>query len=211
MSESSATQAPELRALVLAGGRSERLGQDKAALEWGGQSLLERTVRLVEPLVSGLRVAVRADQADDALRRRYALLIDALANAGPAAGLLAAHRSAPAAAWLVVACDLPRLDTTTLEALLRGRDPRRAATAFRDPRTGHAEPLCAIYEPATLARLAAGSDRVHAGPRALLDGADVCVLAPPDAHALESLNTREDLARLRGSASAAAANSEQPG
>lgn len=211
MSEATGPRAPELRALVLAGGRSRRLGHDKAALEWGGQSLLERTVQLLTPLAGEVRVAVRADQCDDALRRRYALLTDALAEAGPAAGLLAAHRSAPAAAWLVVACDLPHLDAVTLAALVRGRDPGCAATAFRNPQTGCPEPLCAIYEPATLARLGAGSERVHAGPRALLDGADVRLLEPPDAQVLESLNTREDLARLRGAESPAVTKPRQSG
>ena len=47
----------------------------------------------------------------------------------------------------MLACDLPLLDAATLEHLLRARDPRRAATAYRSSHDGLPEPLCAIYEP----------------------------------------------------------------
>ena len=71
-----------------------------------------------------------------------------------AAGLLAAHAYAPAAGWLVVACDLPLVDASLLKELVAHRDAGRPATAFRASTDGEPEPLCAIYEPALLAQLA---------------------------------------------------------
>jgi len=189
---------PPLRGLVLAGGQSLRMGADKAALLVDGRTLLARAVALLEPLTISVHVAIRADQADDQLRRQFALLYDAASAAGPAAGLAAAWLHDPAAAWLVLACDMPGLDPAVLEILVSARDPGRGGTAWRSPGDGLPEPLCAIWEPATLARLAvtarqAGSGRVS--PRALLIAADPLLLDPARPAALTSVNTPADLHR----------------
>lgn len=140
--------------VVLAGGLSTRFGSDKAAAEIGGVSLLERAVRLLESILDDVWVSVRPDQATDALRSRYRCLPDRLTGQGPAAGLEAAHAAAPGRAWLALACDQPSLSRPDLKRLVVERDPRTAATAFCDPATGVLQPLCAIYEPATLSGLA---------------------------------------------------------
>ena len=140
--------------VVLAGGLSTRFGSDKAAAEIGGVSLLERAVRLLESVLDDVWVSVRPDQASDALRSRYRCLPDRHPGQGPAAGLEAAHAAAPGSAWLALACDQPSLGGADLERLVAERDPKAAATAFSDPVTGVLQPLCAIYEPATLAGLA---------------------------------------------------------
>lgn len=184
---------PTLRGLVLAGGHSARYGADKAALQLAGQDLLARAVALLGTCGLPVQVAVRPDQCQDALRQRHALLTDAPGWSGPAAGLVAAWRSDPAAAWLVIACDMPLLDRDVIEALLRARDPSRPATAFAGA-DGRPEPLCALYEPATLARLAAGP--ASASLRRLLEESGCRLLAAPGTDALASANTPADFARL---------------
>jgi molybdopterin-guanine dinucleotide biosynthesis protein A len=190
---------PPLRGLVLAGGRSERLGRDKAALVLASETLLDRAVTLLAGLVDDIRVAVRPDQSQEPLRARHALVIDEPGIAGPAAGILAAHRLAPDAAWLVLACDMARVDRPLLERLVRSRDASRSATAFRNADDGRPEPLCAIYEPATLARfrreLEAGG---ASGPRGLLAVSNPLLLDSPGADALGSINTPDDLVGLTG-------------
>lgn len=186
-----------LHGLVLAGGRSVRLGRDKAALLLDGRPLLARCVELLQPLVGDLRVAVRADQADEPLRRAFPLLVDVRSDIGPAAGLLAAHGFAPRAAWLVLACDMPRVTSAMLGRLVARRDPECGATAFRAAADGRPEPLCAIYEPATLDRLQA---RVGAGGssglRELLAVVNPVLLDAPGADALASINTPADCGRM---------------
>ncbi len=186
-----------LRGLVLAGGRSERFGRDKAAVSVDGLPLLERAVTLLERVVPDVRVAVRRDQMAETLRRRFALVPDAFEDVGPAAGIIAAHCLDEAAAWLVLACDMPGISEDLLMRLIAGRDPDRAATAFRSPADQLPEPLCAIYEPATLNRfrkqVEAGG---HSGLRELLSGAHPVLLDAPGPDALGSINVPEDLDRL---------------
>ena len=191
---------PQLRGLVLAGGRSSRMGSDKAALLVDGRTLLTRSVELLKSLTIHVHVAVRAEQADDQLRRQFDLLFDAVPAQGPAAALVAAWLHDPDAAWLVLACDMPALERNALEALVSGRDPSRGGTAWRTPDDDLPEPLCAIWEPATLARLTAavrqaatGSGSGPVSPRAILAAADPLLLNQARPAVLTSLNTPADL------------------
>lgn len=181
-----------LNGLVLAGGRSSRMKRDKAALAYRGATQLERAWRLLEPHVGERFVSVRADQADEALRGRYPQVRDTLSDAGPAAGILAAFDSAPQAAWLVLACDLPFLGPETLAHLVAHREPARIATAFRSAHDGLPEPLCAIWEPASRAPLAAAVAAGRSCPRKFLIGADTALLDPLDPAALDNVNATHE-------------------
>ena len=178
---------------MLAGGQSARYGTDKAALLVAGQDLLARTAGLLVHCGLDVSVAARVDQQQDPLRQRHALLADEPGWSGPAAGLAAAWRSDPQAAWLAVACDMPRLDPAVINALVLARDPSCEATAYVGT-DGHPEPLCAIYEPATLARLAAG--RASSSLRRLLEQSRCRLLAVPGTDALASANTPAEFHRL---------------
>ena len=186
-----------LYGLILAGGHSKRMGQDKAALNYGGRSQLERAFALLTPLVSQCFVSVRHDQQSDALRSQFPQIVDAVASEGPSAGIQTAMRSHPEAAWLVLACDLPFLDVATLQFLIARRDPSRVATAYRSSLDGLPEPLCAIYEPTGREAL---DGRVAAGrncPRKFLIQSDTLLLDQPHAEALNNVNTPNDLDAAR--------------
>jgi molybdenum cofactor guanylyltransferase len=183
-----------LHGLVLAGGRSTRMGRDKAALAAAGRTQLARAVALVTPHVERAFVSVRADQSSDPLRAGFPQIVDRHENLGPIAGILAAQAQYPEHAWLVLACDLPLLDTATLAHLLRARAPARAATAYRSSRDGLPEPLCAVYEPASRTPLAAYVAGGRDCPRKFLMGADVELLDEPNPRALDNANTPEEYA-----------------
>jgi molybdopterin-guanine dinucleotide biosynthesis protein A len=187
-----------LLGLVLAGGRSERFGRDKAAVLHAGESLLSRAVTTLSAVVPRVYVASREEQLRDESRRPFRLIADRQRGIGPAAGILAAHEAEPGAAWLVIACDMPRLDAATLRWLVERRDAGREATALRSAADGRPEPLCAIYEPATLARfhrqVGQGGDP---SARSWLAAADALLLDPPQPDVLVNVNTPEDLARIR--------------
>ncbi len=75
--------------LVLAGGRSRRMGQDKARLRLGGETLLDRTLARARRQVAGL-VIVAGDRAENFADSGVPVLTDAIpGSAGPLAGLLA--------------------------------------------------------------------------------------------------------------------------
>lgn len=191
-----------LYGLVLAGGQSQRMQTDKAALAIGRRPQLDRAYQLLASRVEQVWVSVRAGQRDDPLRAAYPQVVDGEAGEGPVAGILAAQALHPEAAWLVIACDLPLLDGATLDQLLAGRNRRRLATAFRSSSDALPEPLCAIYEPASREPL---WRHVAAGrhcPRKFMLAHDVELLVAARPHALDNANTPQDLLAMRAALAA---------
>lgn len=181
--------------LVLSGGRSRRMGRDKALLERDGTTALSRAVELLGRHLERVFVSVRPDQVDDPERRRFEQVIDRYADMGPAAGILSALEAHPEVSWLVLACDLPNVDDATIAFLLRQRS-ERPFTAFRSSRDGLPEPLCAIYRPGARASVAGFVADGIVCPRKMMIRSDAALLDLPDAHALDNVNTPEDLERI---------------
>jgi molybdopterin-guanine dinucleotide biosynthesis protein A len=194
-----------LYGLVLAGGRSRRMQADKAALSYGSRPQLAEAFDLLSPRVDAAWISVRADQAADALRARFPQVVDGGIGEGPIAGIVAAQGQEPAAAWLVLACDLPFLDGATLDQLIADRDPARQATAFRSVHGGLPEPLCAIYEPKSRQSILSYVATGGSCPRKFLLSQDTLLLDPLNAQALDNANTPQDLAAARAAFAASGA------
>ena len=111
---------------------------------------------------------------------------------GPMAGIVAVMRLQPDADWLVIACDLPRLDRPTLERLAAETRPDEKFLAYRNPHDGKPEPLCAIYTHAALADLENALAAGEKSPRDFLARHGCRLIDPPDAGALENANTPAD-------------------
>jgi len=171
--------------------------RDKALIDYHGEPQLLWTYHLLASVLPRVFISVRNDQRNEPLRRELPQIVDAYEDAGPAAGILSAQALYPDVAWLVVACDLPRLDAATLQHLLQARDPKREATAFVSSHDGLPEPLCALWEPASRAKLLARVEEGRSCPRKALIQGDTQLLQPYAADALDNINTPEELATLR--------------
>lgn len=167
--------------VVLAGGRSRRMGRDKALLEWQGRSLLEHAIARFETAgIPQIRVS--------GARPEHAGIPDAQINAGPLAGLLAVAREYPDAWLVVVAVDMPRLPPAWL-ARLAGQRGHACAAYFQ----GAPLPLAFAANADTVARLQARLDDPHA-PHSIqgwLAEIGAHMLPPPtsQADALANINT----------------------
>ncbi len=143
----------QLNGLVLAGGRSRRMGEDKALLQKGGESLLTRTMSLLQPFCDRCFVSVQSFH-ESGERANYEQIPDAFGGHGPVDGIASAQKHDAHAAWLVVACDLPMLDRGTIRHLLEHRSITHEVTAYVSSNDGLPEPLCAVYEPGSAAQIA---------------------------------------------------------
>lgn len=201
--------------VVLAGGRSTRMGRDKAALQWHGTSLLRRVTGLVGRAVGGEVVVVRAPgQALPPLPPTVEVVDDPAEGLGPLQGLavgLAAAAAHGRRAAVVTATDVPLLHPALLCLLLRalGAEGEGSPAAVVPHVGGRRQPLAAAYRSAVAtqaeALLAIGERRLTA----LLDSVAVRVLdeadllADPAVAAVDPLlegfanvNRPEDLAAL---------------
>ena len=149
--------------LVLAGGRSTRMGRDKALLEWDGVALVDRTTATLRKVCDEVLIA----SGDGARLGRPGEIADALPDAGPLGGLLAALEAAEYPLVAVVAVDMPHASAAVLKALAAALGDADAAVPVVD---GRAHPLHAVYATRALPGL---RDYVERGGRSVMGFLDV--------------------------------------
>lgn len=184
-------------ALVLAGGRSRRMGRDKALLSLDGTTLLDRAVRFWQgvPGMERVLVAVGGAEHFDALPEGAVAVPDLYPGCGPMAGLHAAFALTDAELVYVSAVDMPLLDADALPP-----EPKGDAICYVNQ--GRPEPLFGVYRRTALPAI---SQALEAGERrmsSLLERLDTEYLPLPAAWeaAVSNLNTRAELMRaLAGS------------
>jgi molybdenum cofactor guanylyltransferase len=136
-----------LAAAVLAGGRSSRMGRDKALLSAGAGRWVDRQLALVRAL-QPCELLLSAGETADYGCAGVRIVRDAHRDAGPLGGIEAVLAAATASHVLIVAVDLPQLDASLLRVLRAPVAPGTGAVAWNG---GRWEPLVGIYPREALA------------------------------------------------------------
>lgn len=191
--------------VVLCGGKSSRMGRPKWSLPFGGETFLERTLRILKPVV-GLRLVVAAaDQQLPQLPAGVSVVRDQFPEKGPLGGIsagldaLAALDDPPAAAY-VTGCDVPLLRPEFVAAIASELGDYDLAVP-REDRFFH--PLAAVYRVslAETARKLVQADRLRL--QFLIEAACSRIInvddlrrVDPDLESLRNANTPADYAGL---------------
>ena len=193
---------PPLKSLILVGGKSQRMGVDKATLNYRGKPQSQILVDVLRGIDTPPHVSCRAEQAvdfrGDLAVEDVPIIADTFLELGPLGAILSAFRHDPNAAWLVVACDLPLLDAETLEFLIKNRNLSAVATAFKSPQSEDSfpEPLITIWEPRAYPILLSFLAQGISCPRKVLINSDIELLDVPNVDALMNVNTPEEKALI---------------
>ena len=179
-------------ALILAGGKSERMGRDKSMLLVDGRPMIEQICTQLRPHFERLLIS-----ANDP--RKYAFLnIETVPDKIPGEGSLMGIASALGASEhdlnLVVACDIPHVDMAVVERLMLEAKGHDGAVPLSG--AGHIEPLFAVYRKRMLGALNA---TLRAGKRKISDALDQCnikYVALAGGESLRNLNTPEEYANF---------------
>ena len=133
----------EISAFVLAGGKSSRMGTDKAFLKLGGTTLLQRALSLVLAVTNDVFVVGEKSR----LPGIRTVIGDIHSGCGPLAGIHAALSHSPTDLNLLMAVDLPFITESFLRYLISISQQSDAVVVI--PRSGgRLQPLCAIYRKA---------------------------------------------------------------
>lgn len=155
---------------ILAGGRSRRMGEDKALVDFQGWPLVRRVIDLAATITESLSLVIHREQIAAEPYQRLAretgirLLTDDYDHCGPLGGLattLRCHADWPAV--LVLACDMPYLTRGLLDRLLSGHAETSAEATIGVDADGFRQPLPGVYAtsivPVITSCLAAGQLR----------------------------------------------------
>ena len=182
---------------VLVGGKSSRLGIDKALLEFEGAPLVTRVANVVRAAAGRVTIVGESKKYGHLGLR---VIPDPVEDFGPLAGLLAALEDSESPWNLVTACDMPYLDARFLSFLFEEAEAARADILLPVDSEGNPEPLCAVY---SLAARSTIRRRVEQGIHKItqaFQGLRVDELVPhryarfnPDGRIFINLNTQEDV------------------
>ena len=164
----------ETAVVILAGGRSRRMGRDKLALTLGGQTLLESAVSRFSDGFSDVFLSVAdGNKYPDVPVRR---VVDILPGAGPLSGLHAAFTRLPCEGVFLVAADLPYSSANAAKKIIE-LGGEKEACVIRLP-DGRLEPLFAFYRRSLLPRC---EDLIRSGDNRMSEvilSADTRYIAP---------------------------------
>ncbi len=187
----------DLGGFVLAGGRSSRMGRDKALLVLEGEAMAQRAAGVLGSFLQAPVALVGAPA-------RYAhlglpVVEDRFPGDGPLAGIEAALSSTYTRDWnLIVACDMPHLRVDILRGLAAEADAHPEALCIMAVSSRGAEPLCAVWRrefgPVARAALAAGRRKV----RDVVAEVQVAHFQINEDSALTNVNTPADWAAVAG-------------
>lgn len=184
-------EKPPIYGLVLAGGNSIRMGEDKGAIIYHEKPQREHAAELLTPYCQEVLISCREDQITS-IESNFNLLPDTFLGLGPYGGILSAFQRHPNVAWMVVACDLPLLNQETLNTLFENRDQSKTATCFESNRNEFPEPLITIWEPRSYSTLLQFLAQGYSCPRKVLINSDVKLLPTPEEDLLRNINTPEE-------------------
>jgi molybdenum cofactor guanylyltransferase len=194
------TAADHCAAFVLAGGKSSRMGRDKASLSLNGQTLLQHALSTLREISGDVSILgsrrIYADQGAPVIE-------DIIPECGPLGGIHAALTHTRADFSLIIAVDTPFLSASFLRFLVT-RAVESNATVTTPEIAGYTQPLCAVYS----------REFLSIAEQALLAGKyKIVPLFPPDRtltisenemarfafmpEMFDNLNTPEDLERAR--------------
>lgn len=185
---------PPIKGLILAGGKSTRMGVDKALLDYHGMPQYQYLNGLLRAHVNEVFISCRPEQVFDTDIPR---IEDQYQNIGPLAGVLSAFKHDATCAWWVVACDLPYVDADALSFLVSHRDPSREATFYIDPDTLFPEPLLTIFEPSIYHELLDAYQHGLTSLNRILLNAKAKRIKPSDPRILRSINTKDEAEGFR--------------
>jgi molybdopterin-guanine dinucleotide biosynthesis protein A len=166
---------------ILAGGKSRRMGFDKASLDWGGQPLIDHMAQLISTVAAPVRIVGRQE------------LPDMIPETGPVGGILTALRASETEDSIVTAVDLPLL-TPEFLSNLRGRleTTRHRIVACR---IGSDYPLCLGLRRSLLDDV---EQAIRSGRYAvwtLIESCDAEIITDAPAEIFQNLNTLDDYHR----------------
>ncbi len=163
------TEQPVITAGVLIGGKSSRMGTDKAMLPWKGSTLLESVVNTARQVTDDCVLLGSAQRLPEALID-MPRLPDAYPGIGPIAGLHALLSHRPDAWCLLLSCDIPDVTSQTIDVLVEHITPESRVVAYVTPsistrptdshpcdppyrtnaHSSRIEPCCALYHSSVL-------------------------------------------------------------
>lgn len=182
-----------LTTVILAGGKSQRMGEDKAFLDWNGQAFIQHILDAAKGLTQEVMVIANTKEYATLDIQVYPDLVE---DCGPVGGIYTAMQQIKTPYLLVLSCDIPLLQGAVLEHLIEKSIPCDANVLTTEERW---QPLTAIYNSKTMPIFKEALDTHKLKLRSLLTLMKLHTIACPKEliPCLNNINTPNDLKKVR--------------
>lgn len=183
----------ELTIVILAGGKSERMGEDKAFLDLEGQAFIQRILHVAKKMTQEV-IVIANPQKYEALE--VSVYPDLIENCGPVGGIYTAMENVQTPYLLVLSCDIPLLNVAILKHLIQESLPCDVNMLTTEDGW---HPLTAIYNSRTLPIFKKALDRKELKLRSLCSQMELRTIPCPKdlIPCLSNINTPKDLKKIR--------------
>lgn len=135
----------QITGIILAGGKSRRMGSDKGLIMYKGWQLVKYSIELLKPYCTRILISTNNSEYE---QFGYELIGDEITGAGPMAGIASCLRKSNTELNIVLSCDMPLLEPVIIETLLKNSKGNHFVVPVDNE--GRAEPLCAVYTSGSL-------------------------------------------------------------
>ncbi len=179
---------PPLKALILAGGKSMRMGEDKTQIPYNGKNQTLHIKELCEAL--DLETFISRSSNYEAYEQHD--IKDRLVEMGPLGGIISAFMKNRNSAWLVIASDMPFVTKESIQHLVNHRKTSSFATTYVLNEKAFPEPTFTIYEPKIYKRILEFLSLGYTCPRKVLINSEVHKIIAKDSNVLRNVNTPDE-------------------
>ena len=186
-----------INGLILAGGKSTRMGFDKALLNYHGIAQQYYLYIMLEKLCSQVFISCNKNQSKD-ISKDFNKIIDndTFGDIGPMAGLISYANLYNDSPVLLVACDYPYIKLVDLKYLLKNRKQEFDVICFYNCESGFDEPLIALYETSAIIKLKNYYKNGNLSLRHFLSTVNTNTIKPLSNNACLSVDTLEMATKL---------------
>ena len=180
-----------LTAIILAGGKSSRMGRDKAFITWKGKRFIEHSIAAAE------KVAPRVILSGDKKRLSdfgLDVIEDIEEDKGPVYALASCFSQVEIENALVLSCDVPQVSASDLVYLIQNHEPKVDVTYYACG--GKAMPLIGVYSSSSFEAFCNAVERKENKLFTVLSGLNVKTIDYKGETGLKNINKPEDLKAL---------------
>ncbi len=186
----------DIVAVVMAGGRSKRMGKDKGLIQYKAKAHRYYMADMLKTIFSEVVISVPFDFAVPN-ESNYIYVKDIVEDLGPLGGLYSLFKTYPNKSILIIATDMPEVEVSHITNLIENRDVNSIATCYKNE-DEFVEPLFAIWENQASEIIYKLIDENKLSMRMILKNHKAKVISIPDEKALININTEEEKDKYLG-------------
>lgn len=175
----------------MAGGKSSRLGREKAFIAYHGKPQVLYLYNILKSLHLDVYISCRYDQATQ-FQGICSLIIDQEPSIGPLGGIFVAMATYPDSDWMVVACDMPMISEHTVRNLLENRG-EKPVTTYKSEKKDFPEVLLTVYNKELFSAFQQAIESKNYSLQTLLKNQEKRFILPGNEQELVNVNTMEEL------------------